>query len=54
VETDYLNGEIVLLGRLQSIATPANELLQRLSTEAARAGGPPGQLSADDALAQLG
>jgi len=54
VETDYLNGEIVLLGRLQGIATPVNELLQRLSTEAARAGGPPGQLSADDALAQLG
>lgn len=29
VETDYLNGEIVLLGRLHGVATPCNALLQR-------------------------
>lgn len=29
VETDFLNGEIVLFGRLLGIATPANDLLQR-------------------------
>lgn len=29
IETDYLNGEIVLLGRMHGIPTPANELLQR-------------------------
>ncbi len=33
VETDYLNGEIVLLGRLHGIPTPANELLQQLARQ---------------------
>jgi 2-dehydropantoate 2-reductase len=33
VETDYLNGEIALLGRLHGVATPANALLQTLSAE---------------------
>jgi ketopantoate reductase len=28
-EVDYLNGEIVLLGRLHGVATPVNELVQR-------------------------
>ena len=28
VEVDYLNGEIVLLGRLHGVPTPVNELLQ--------------------------
>jgi 2-dehydropantoate 2-reductase len=37
VEADYLNGEIVLLGRLHGIPTPVNELLQRLANENARA-----------------
>jgi 2-dehydropantoate 2-reductase len=41
VETDYLNGEIVLLGRLHGIATPVNALLQRLMTEAAQEGQKP-------------
>jgi 2-dehydropantoate 2-reductase len=35
IETDYLNGEIVLLGRMNGIATPANELLQLLARELA-------------------
>src|SRR5450631_4716740 len=35
IETDYLNGEIVLLGRIHGIPTPANELLQRLARELA-------------------
>jgi len=35
VETDYLNGEIVLLGRLYGVPTPANALLQGLLAEAA-------------------
>lgn len=35
IETDYLNGEIVLLGRIHGVATPANELLQRLARELA-------------------
>ncbi|MGW3494416.1 ketopantoate reductase family protein [Streptomyces sp. NPDC001020] len=36
IEADYLNGEIVLLGRLHGVATPLNELLQRLATTFAR------------------
>lgn len=33
VETDYLNGEIAMLGRLHGVPTPANELLQSLVRE---------------------
>jgi 2-dehydropantoate 2-reductase len=36
VETDYLNGEIVLIGRLHGVPTPANEAMQRLMRRAAR------------------
>lgn len=43
IETDYLNGEIVLLGRLHGIATPANEaallMARRLLAENLPAGG---------------
>ena len=35
IETDYLNGEIVLLGRLHGVPTPVNVLLQRLAVQAA-------------------
>jgi 2-dehydropantoate 2-reductase len=41
IESDYLNGEIVLLGRLLGIPTPVNALLQRLSNSAVREGTPP-------------
>ncbi|MEU8691662.1 2-dehydropantoate 2-reductase N-terminal domain-containing protein [Streptomyces sp. NPDC048665] len=36
IEADYLNGEIVLLGRLHGVPTPLNELLQRLAGRFAR------------------
>jgi len=48
IESDYLNGEIVLLGRLQGIATPANALLQRLAREAAANGSEPGAMSLEE------
>lgn len=35
IETDYLSGHVVLLGRLHGIATPANELLQDLGADMA-------------------
>ena len=54
IETDYLNGEIVLLGRLHGIPTPANSLLQRMAAQAARNRAAPGSMSADDLLAMLG
>jgi 2-dehydropantoate 2-reductase len=31
IETDFLNGEIALLGRLHGVPTPVNEMLQALS-----------------------
>ena len=52
IETDYLNGEIVRLGRLQGIPTPVNALLQRLANEAARERRAPGGFT-EDALLQL-
>ncbi|MFI0807080.1 ketopantoate reductase family protein [Streptomyces echinatus] len=36
IEADYLNGEIVLLGRLHGVPTPLNELLQHLADRFAR------------------
>ena len=42
IEADYLNGEIVLLGRLYGVPTPVNLLLQQLAAAAAREGDAPG------------
>jgi 2-dehydropantoate 2-reductase len=36
VESDYLNGEIVLLGRLHGVPTPANAVVQALAADMAR------------------
>lgn len=54
IETDYLNGEIVLLGRLHDIPTPTNELLQRVANRMAREHLPPGSFSPEQLLAELG
>lgn len=51
VEADYLNGEIVLLGRLHGIATPVNQVLQRCANQMAADGVPPGSMSEDEVLA---
>ena len=53
IETDYLNGEVVLLGRLHGVPTPANVALQELSTALARRGGPARSLDAAPVLAAL-
>jgi 2-dehydropantoate 2-reductase len=45
IESDFLNGEIVLLGRMHNIPTPANAALQRIATRLAAAGTPPGSMS---------
>jgi 2-dehydropantoate 2-reductase len=45
VETDYLNGEITLLGRLHGVPTPTNAALQRLMREAASRGDAPGTMA---------
>jgi 2-dehydropantoate 2-reductase len=41
LETDYLNGEIVLLGRLYGVPTPVNAEIQRLANRLARDGAAP-------------
>ncbi len=48
IETDYLNGEIVLLGRLHGVPTPLNERICRLADEAVRERVGPGQHSIDE------
>ncbi len=54
IETDYLTGEIVLQGRLHDVATPVNELLQRLANQLARERRLPGVWSEDEVVAMLG
>jgi 2-dehydropantoate 2-reductase len=45
IETAYLNGEIVLLGRLHGIPTPVNRALTELALRAARERVYPGSLT---------
>jgi 2-dehydropantoate 2-reductase len=45
IEAGYLNGEIVLLGRLRGIATPVNEWLADLAGDMARRHAPPASMS---------
>ncbi len=53
IEADWLNGEIVLLGRLHGVATPVNELLRSSANRMARERIPPGSIEAGDLLGQL-
>jgi 2-dehydropantoate 2-reductase len=53
VETDYLSGEIVLLGRLHGHPAPINELVGRVTADLSRAGGEPRSLDAADLLSSL-
>jgi 2-dehydropantoate 2-reductase len=54
VETDYLNGEIALLGRLHGVPTPVNDALCELSARHVRERRPPGTLPAEEVLAHAG
>jgi 2-dehydropantoate 2-reductase len=53
IETDYLNGEIVALGRCFGVPTPVNELLQRRANHAARRKLRPGSVTAKELLGLL-
>ena len=53
IETDYLNGEIALLGRLHGVPTPANTTLQRLATSHARERRAPATLSIAELTAHI-
>ena len=54
VETDYLNGEIALLGRLHGVPTPVNDALCELSDRHVRERRAPGSLPAEEVLARAG
>jgi 2-dehydropantoate 2-reductase len=53
IEADYLNGEIVLQGRLHDVPTPVNLLLQQLATTAARDGSRPGTFPVAELIRML-
>lgn len=53
VESDFLNGEIVLLGRLHGVPTPVNALLQREANALVQRGHRPGSIAPEDLLARL-
>jgi len=53
IESDYLNGEIILLGRLHGIPTPANFVLQQLANRLARDAAEPGSYSLDQVKALI-
>ena len=53
IEADYLNGEIIMLGRLHGVPTPANEVVLRLAIRMAREGIAPQSMSAVDLLHQI-
>jgi len=48
IETDFLNGEVVLLGRLQGVPTPFNAVLQRVANDMARRRDRPGRHTAEE------
>lgn len=52
-EVDYLNGEIVALGRAYDVRCPANEYLRQVVNGLAHAKTPPGALSAEEILTQV-
>ena len=53
IEAEYLNGEIVALGRRFGVATPLNSALVRLATAAAAAGVRPGSMRPGELLDRL-
>ena len=53
IETDYLNGEVVQLGRLHGVPTPVNEALQRIATRLAAFHIAPGGMTEQEILAQV-
>lgn len=48
IESDYLNGEIALLGRLHGVPTPVNAALQAAGERMAREGMQPGSMTAGE------
>lgn len=53
IEADWLNGEIVLLGRLHGVPTPVNERLQHVANRMARDRLPAGSIPAEELAAEI-
>lgn len=53
IEADYLNGEIVLLGRIHGIPTPVNTYLQQLANRLATQRRPAGSVPIEEIAARL-
>ena len=47
LETDFFNGEIIMLGRLHGVPTPVNEFLQHYAARMLREQIPPGSISTE-------
>lgn len=54
IETDWLNGEIVLLGRLAGVPTPLNAALMAVGQELIGKGAKPGSMTEAELRARLG
>ena len=48
IETDFMNGEIVLLGRLHGVSVPANTLVQQIGNRMVRENLAPGSMSVEE------
>ena len=53
IESDYLNGEIAMLGRLHGVPTPVNAALQHEANALIARGGKPGDVDVQALLARL-
>jgi len=53
IETDFMNGEIVLLGRLHGVPVPANTVVQEIGNRLVRENLSPGDITIDDLEARV-
>jgi 2-dehydropantoate 2-reductase len=53
LETDYLNGEISLLGTLHGVPTPVNRMVQAAAAEAVRLNREPGSYTVEELLGRI-
>ena len=54
LETDYLNGEISVLGTLHGVPTPVNRMVQMAAAEAVRERREPGSYTVEELLGRIG
>ena len=53
IETDFMNGEIVLLGRLHGVPVPANTVVQEIGNRLVREDLSPGDITIDELEARV-